>query len=361
MIKFNDLSRQQIKIYSNIHKRISNVLKHGKYIMGPEISELENKLSNFVNSKYCISVSSGTDALLISLMALNIKKDDEIITSPFSYFATTEIILMLGAKPIYVDIDPLTFNIDVNQVENKISKKTKAIMPVSIFGQCAELSKLEKIAKKYKIYLIEDAAQSFGATHNSKKSCNFGDIGCTSFFPSKPLGCYGDGGACFTNNLSLAKKIKKIRVHGQYKANHHSIIGTNARLDTIQAAILLEKFKLFEKEIKLRKKIASNYNKLILENCSHIKIPLILNNNESVYAQYTVLVKNRSQIISNFNKHNIPYSIYYPLPAYKQKIFLNKKTTKLKNVEKITKEVFSIPMHPYLNYKEQSKIVKLLK
>jgi len=361
MIKFNDLSRQQNKIYSNIQKSISRVLKHGKYIMGPEISELENKLSSFVNSKYCITVSSGTDALLISLMALNIKKDDEIITSPFSYFATSEIILMLGAKPIYVDIDQSTLNIDVTQVENKISKKTKAIMPVSIFGQCAELSKLEKIAKKHKIYLIEDAAQSFGATHNGKKSCNFGDIGCTSFFPSKPLGCYGDGGACFTNNLLLAKRIKKLRIHGQYKSNHHSLIGTNARLDTIQAAILLEKFKLFEKEIKLRKKIANNYNKLILENCSNIKIPHILNNNESVYAQYTVLVKNRSKVISNFKKNNIPYSIYYPLPAYKQKIFLNKDSTRLKNVEKITKEVFSIPMHPYLNYNEQSKIVKLLK
>ena len=232
MIKFNDLNIQQNKIYQGLNQSFQNVLKHGKYIMGPEIFQLEKKLSKFVNSKHCISVSSGTDALLISLMALNINKGDEVITSPFSYFATSEVILILGAKPIYVDIDPLTFNIDVNKIENKITKKTKAIIPVSIFGQCAELSKLEKLAKKYKVPIIEDAAQSFGAKHNKKYSCNFGEIGCTSFFPSKPLGCYGDGGACFTNSSKLAKKIKKLRIHGQNKVNNHSLIGLNARLDT---------------------------------------------------------------------------------------------------------------------------------
>ena len=249
MNKFNDLNIQQEKIYNNLNKSIRRVFKHGKYIMGPEIDRLEKKLSSYVNSKYCITVSSGTDALLISLMALNISKGDEVITSPFSYFATSEVILMLGAKPIYVDIDLLTYNIDVNKIENKITNKTKAIMPVSIFGKCADLTNLEKISKKYKIPIIEDAAQSFGAIHNNRRSCNFGDIGCTSFFPSKPLGCYGDGGACFTNNISLANKIKKLRIHGQFKTNQPDLAGLNARLDSIQAAILIEKFKIFSKEV----------------------------------------------------------------------------------------------------------------
>ena len=302
MIKFNDLNIQQEKIYNNLNKSIRRVFKHGKYIMGPEIDRLEKKLSSYVNSKYCITVSSGTDALLISLMALNISKGDEVITSPFSYFATSEVILMLGAKPIYVDIDLLTYNIDVNKIENKITNKTKAIIPVSIFGQCADLTNLEKISKKYKIPIIEDAAQSFGAIHNNRRSCNFGDIGCTSFFPSKPLGCYGDGGACFTNNISLANKIKKLRIHGQFKTNQHDLAGLNARLDSIQAAILIEKFKIFSKEVKLREKVAKNYNKLISQNCKNIKIPEILKNNKSVYAQYTIRVKNRKEIITNFKK-----------------------------------------------------------
>lgn len=361
MIRFNDLNIQQSKIYSNLNKAIKKVLKNGKYIMGPEIDILEKKLSKFVNTKYCITVSSGTDALLLALMSLNISKGDEVITSPFSYFATSEVILMLGAKPVYVDIDLSTYNIDINNIEKKINKRTKAIMPVSIFGQCADLTNLENLSKKYNIPIIEDAAQSFGATHNKRRSCNFGTIGCTSFFPSKPLGCYGDGGACFTNDYKIAKKIKKLRIHGQLKTNNHDLTGLNARLDTIQAAILIEKFKIFSKEIKLRKKVAQNYDNLISKNSNNIIIPHILKNNNSVYAQYTIRIKNRKQIINNFKRNKIPYSIYYPIPAYRQKVFSNKNKIYLKNVEKICKEVLSIPMHPYLTVEQQNKIVNLLK
>ena len=359
MINFNDLKAQQKGIITNINKSIKSVLNHGKYIMGPEVYELEKKLAKYIGVKYCISLSSGTDALLTALMSLGVKRGDEVITTPFSYFATSEVILLLGAKPIYVDVELNTFNIDPNKIEQKISNKTKVILPVSIFGQCANFNKILKIGKKYKIPIIEDAAQSFGAEHFGKKSCNFGKIGCTSFFPSKPLGGYGDGGACFTNDLKIANTLRKLRVHGQIKQNMHSLIGFNARLDTLQAAILLEKLKILPKEIILRKKIANNYNKLIAGNFNNIIIPFIGDFNNSVYAQYTIRTKNRKKIISNFKKNNIPYAIYYKLPAYKQKIFTGKKNI-LPNVEILSKEVLSLPMHPYLSFKDQEKIVNLL-
>ena len=256
-IEFIDLGRQRksrnsngIKLEKLIDKNIKNVFKHGKYILGPEINSLEQKLKDFVGAKNCIVVSSGTDALLIALMALKISHGDEIITTPFSFISTAEVIALLGAKPIFVDIDKKTYNIDPTKIESKITEKTKAILPVSLYGQPADFQTINKIASKYKIPVIEDAAQSFGASHHGKMSCNLSEIAATSFFPSKPLGCYGDGGACFTNNDELAKKIRRISLHGQEKRYFHTEIGINGRLDTMQAAILLAKLDFYESEIK---------------------------------------------------------------------------------------------------------------
>ncbi len=269
-IAFTDLKTQYKELRSSIYRRIDQVLEHGQYIMGPEVVELENKLADFVGVKHCISASSGSDTLLIAMMALNIKQGDEVITTPFTYFATGEMVSLLGAIPVFVDIDPNTFNIDPAKIKAAVSSKTKAIIPVSLFGQCANMDEINNVAKENEIPVIEDGAQSFGAKYKDKRSCGLSIIGSTSFFPSKPLGCYGDGGALFTNNDTLAKVMKQLRVHGQDKKYHHPRIGINGRLDTIQAAILLSKLERFDWEIEQRNLVASRYNTLIQNNCPSI-------------------------------------------------------------------------------------------
>jgi UDP-2-acetamido-2-deoxy-ribo-hexuluronate aminotransferase len=259
-MQFIDLRRQYQTIENQIDHSIKKVLQHSQFILGPEVNELEQLLADFVNVKYCVTVANGTDALLMAMMALNIKPGDEIISTAFTFFATAEMMLLLGAKPVFVDIDPNTYLIDSNQIEAAITKKTKAIMPVSLYGQTADMDVINAIAQKYNLAVIEDGAQSFGATNKGRLSCGLSTLGCTSFFPSKPLGCYGDGGAIFTNDDELAKKLGELRVHGQSQRYVHTSLGVNSRFDTIQAAILIEKMKIFKEEVKKRHEIAAYYS-----------------------------------------------------------------------------------------------------
>jgi len=362
-IEFIDLSRQRksrnkngIKLENLIDKKIKKVCNHGKYILGPEINSLEKKLKDFVGAKHCITVSSGTDALLIALMSLDISLGDEVITTPFSFISTAEVIALLGAKPIFVDIDEKSYNIDPLKIESKISEKTKAILPVSLYGQTANFKSINKIAKKYKIPVIEDAAQSFGAIHHGEMSCNLSDIAATSFFPSKPLGCYGDGGACFTNNDELAKKIRRISVHGQEKRYFHTSIGINGRLDTIQAAVLLAKLEFYEKEIEKRSKLATYYSKS-LQSAGLNSTPFIYPENKSVYAQYTIQINNRSDFQKKLKAFGIPTSIHYPTILPLQPALLSSENQSeiqsFYNIAyKASNKVISLPFHPWLKTSE---------
>lgn len=383
-MEFIDLKAQQqqlisqgISLREDIDQKIKAVLDHGKYILGPEVNELEEKLAKFVGAKYCIGVSSGTDALLISLMALGIKRGDEVITTPFSFFSTVETILLLGAKPIFVDIDELTYNIDPKLIDKAITKKTKAIIAVSLYGQPANFKEINKIGNKYKIAIIEDGAQSFGSTHHKLRSCGLTTIGTTSFFPSKPLGCYGDGGACFTNDEELAKNIREISIHGQNKRYSHKQIGLNGRLDTIQAAILLAKLDLFDLEVEKRIKIGSRYTAR-LQELGISTTPFISPENTSVYAQYTIQIKDREKVIENMKRLGIPTSVHYPSllseqnalkdsninkNKFLQNIFSKKlfRSFDIKNAKKVSKNVLSLPMHPFLTEENQELILNALK
>lgn len=349
-MEFIDLISQQNIIKKTLNYRIQKVLDHGKYILGPEVSELEDNLKAYTSAKYCITCANGTDALQIALMALNIGVGDEVITPGFTYIATAETVALLGAKPVYVDVCPITYNLDPQKIESAITKNTKAIIPVSLYGQCAEFDEINNIAQKYGIPVIEDAAQSFGATYKNKKSCNLSTIACTSFFPSKPLGCYGDGGAIFTNNDELAIIIRQIARHGQDRRYHHVRIGVNSRLDTLQAAILLAKLEIFDDEIKLREKVAKTYDKHLFD-IGITSTPKIMPNNTSVYAQYTLQVDNRDDIQKYLSSVNIPTAVHYPIPLNKQPA-VKDKTSYLPVGDKIATRVISLPMHPYLKENE---------
>jgi UDP-2-acetamido-2-deoxy-ribo-hexuluronate aminotransferase len=345
-VEFVDLHTQYQKIRDDVNQKIQRVLDHGQYILGPETFEFEKKLAAFVGAKHCITVGNGTDALLIAMISLNIKPGDEIITTPFSFFATAETIAILGAKPVFVDIDPRTYNIDPSNIEKAITPKTKAIMPVSLYGQCADFDAINKIAAKHKLPVIEDAAQSLGATYKGRQSCNLTTIACTSFFPSKPLGCYGDGGACFTNDDHLAKTITEIRNHGQSSRYNHTRLGINGRLDTLQAAILLAKLEIFPEELELRAQVANLYNK-------HLKsisiAPYIESFNTSVYAQYTIQVNQREKVQEKLKEKNIPTAVHYPVPIHKQPVFVQQYAgVALPIAESVAQKVISLPMHPYL-------------
>lgn len=346
-MQFIDLKTQYRRIQNQVQQRMNAVLEHGQYIMGPEIQELEEKLAAFVGVKHCVSMASGTDALLIAMMALGIKAGDEVITTPFTFIATGEMIALLGAKPVFVDIDPRTYNIDHNMIEAAITSKTKAIMPVSLYGQCADMDAINNIAKKHNLPVIEDAAQSFGASYKNKKSCALSTIACTSFFPSKPLGGYGDGGACFTNEDQLATDMKQIRVHGQDKRYHHRILGVNGRLDTLQAAILLAKLEIFSEEILDRMKIGAKYSELLQGN---VQTPYLESGNTHVYAQYTIQVDHREKVLEHLKSKNIPTAIHYPIPLHLQPAFsfLDKNTGSFPVAEQAAKRVMSLPMHSYL-------------
>ncbi len=361
-MQFVDLKAQYAKLKNEIDGRIHRVLDHGQYIMGPEVSELEERLADFIGVSHCIAVASGTDALLIAMMALGVKAGDEVITTPFSFIATAETIALLGAKPVFVDIDPGTYNIDPDLIENAITDRTRALLPVSLYGQCADFDRINAMADKHGLPVIEDAAQSFGATYKGSKSCALSTIGCTSFFPSKPLGCYGDGGACFTSDDDLAKRMRNIRIHGQDRRYHHSVIGLNGRLDTIQAAVLLAKLDVFPDEIQSRGRVATGYDALLGEHCPEITSPYIVSSNSSVYAQYTIQVEQRDVVQRTLKDIEVPTAVHYPLPLHLQPAFasLGSQTTVAPHAERCAERVISLPMHPYLEYEAQRRVVQAL-
>jgi len=346
VIEFIDLKMQQALIKDRIDAGIQRVLAHGQYILGPEVAELEERLATFVGAKYCISVANGTDALQIAQMALGIGPGDEVITPGFTYIATAETVALLGAKPVYVDVDPRTYNLDPQLLEAAITPRTRAIIPVSLYGQCADFDAINAIAARHGIPVIEDAAQSFGATYKGKRSCNLTTIACTSFFPSKPLGCYGDGGAIFTSDDELAKVMRQIARHGQDRRYHHVRVGVNSRLDTLQAAILLPKLDLFPRELEQRGLVARHYARLLGE--AGITAPFVEDCNRSAWAQYTVQVENREQVQDRLKAAGIPTAVHYPIPLNRQPAVSDVDAC-LPVGDAIAQRVMSLPMHPYLD------------
>jgi UDP-2-acetamido-2-deoxy-ribo-hexuluronate aminotransferase len=357
-MEFIDLKAQQLRIKDKIDAGIQRVLEHGQYILGPEVAELEEKLAAFCGAKYCITVANGTDALQIAQMALGIGPGDEVITPGFTYIATAETVALLGAKPVYVDIDPRTYNLDPALLEAAITPRTKAIVPVSLYGQCADFDAINAIAAKHGIPVIEDAAQSFGASYKDRKSCNLSAIACASFFPSKPLGCYGDGGAIFTNDDELAKIMRKIARHGQDRRYHHVRVGVNSRLDTLQAAILLPKLEILAEEIDLRQHIARHYD-CMLNEAGIYTTPYIESYNISVYAQYTIRMDSRSTFADKLNAAGIPTAVHYPIPLNKQPAVVDS-SVMLPVGDRIAEQVISIPMHPYITANQLALITKTI-
>lgn len=384
-MQFIDLAAQQNLIRDKIEANIRAVLAHGKYIMGPEIKELEKRLAEFVGIEHSIACSSGTDALLLALMACDVGPGDAVFTTPFTFIATAEVISLLGAIPVFVDIDPKTFNIDPKHLKRAIaalqkgsadyplpansvrsSLSAKGIIAVDLFGLSADYDTINAIAKEKGIFVIEDAAQSFGAEFKGKRACSLADIACTSFFPAKPLGCYGDGGMCFTDDEDLAGTMRSLSVHGQGTHKYENVrIGVNGRLDTIQAAILLAKLDIFQEEIELRQKVASRYDKLLSVANNGLKNPGIPSQMQSAWAQYSVLAKDenhRSRLQSKLQEAGIPTAIYYPKPLHLQTAFgvLGYKEGDFPVSEDYCRRIFSLPMHPYLEAKDQEQIAQLI-
>jgi UDP-2-acetamido-2-deoxy-ribo-hexuluronate aminotransferase len=364
---FIDLKTQYQRLKAEIDAGIQRVLDHGQYILGPEVAELEEKLAAYTGSKYCISVANGTDALQIAQMALGIGPGDEVITPGFTYIATAETVALLGAKPVYVDIDPRTYNLDPALLEAAITPQTKAIVPVSLYGQCADFDAINAIAAKHGIPVIEDAAQSFGATYKGRKSCNLSTIACASFFPSKPLGCYGDGGAIFTNDDELAKVMRQIARHGQDRRYHHIRVGVNSRLDTLQAAILLPKLAVLDEELTQRQRVADTYNTLFGRSGlrprttddnapTSIVTPYIEPHNTSAWAQYTVQVPNREAMQEQLKQAGIPTAVHYPIPLNKQPAVADG-SAQLPVGDAVAQRVMSLPMGPYLSSAEQQMVI----
>ena len=357
-MEFIDLKTQYQHLKGAIDERIQRVLDHGRYIMGPEIAELEQRLAAYVGVEHCIGVSNGSEALMIAMMALDIGRDDEVITSPFTFIATAEMIALLGAKPVFVDIDPRTYNLDPALLEAAITPKTRAIIPVSLYGQCADFDTINAIAAKHGIPVIEDAAQSFGASYKGRMSCNLSTIACTSFFPSKPLGCYGDGGAIFTNDDELAKVIRQIARHGQDRRYHHIRVGVNSRLDTLQAAILLPKLEILAEEVQLRQQVAANYDHLFKE-AGIDTTPYIEPHNVSAWAQYTVRVDGRDAVQEKLKAAGVPTAVHYPIPLNKQPAVADAQA-KLPHGDAAAARVMSLPMHPYLSRDHQQIVLGAL-
>src|SRR5438270_4758060 len=347
-MEFIDLKAQFRVLEASIQRRTRKVMESAQFIMGPEIEELESTLASRVGAGHCISCASGTDALLLAMMALNIGSGDEVITSPFTFIATGEMIAILGAKPVFVDIDPRTYKLDTKLIAAAITPRTRAIMPVALYGQSTEMDEINAIARAHGLAVIEDAAQSFGATYKGRFSCNLSTIGCTSFFPSKPLGCYGDGGACFTNSDELATAMRQIRNHGQDRRYHHPRRGFHGRLDTLQAAVLLAKLEVFDPELKARDAIAKRYSSA-LEHAA--QVPYIESYNVSAWAQYTLEVAHRSEIQRSLSAQGIPTAVHYPMPIHMQPVFakLDLPHKSFPISERASERVLSLPMHPYMS------------
>ena len=362
-IPFIDLRSQYVALEVDVKARINAVLEHGQYIMGPEVVELEAALAAYVESEYCITEGSGTDALLISLMALGIGRGDEVITTPFSFAATAEVIALLGASPVFVDVEADTCNINADLIEEKITDRTAAIMPVSLYGQAADMDEINAIAIRHGIPVIEDAAQSFGATYKRRFSCNLSTVGCTSFFPSKPLGCYGDGGAIFTNDAKIAEACQQIRVHGQSERYVHSMVGLGGRMDTMQCAVVLAKLGSFSAEVARRHRVAERYEYLLDEPKSRatphgLSTVACRSDRTSVYAQYTVLVENRAYLREQLQARGVPTAVHYPKPLNEQPAYANFCCPDCTPVAKdLSNRVMSLPMSPYLSEADQDVVV----
>jgi dTDP-4-amino-4,6-dideoxygalactose transaminase len=382
-MQFIDLAAQQERIRERIEANIAAVLNHGQYIMGPEIQSLEEKLARYVGAKRAISCASGTDALLLALMAYEIGPGDAIFTTPFTFIATGEVISLLGATPVFVDIDPQTFNMDPSKLEPVIRAildneatdhpiprsglplAPKGIIGVDLFGLPADYDNLNAIARQHGMFVLEDAAQSFGAEHRGKKAGSLTQIGCTSFFPAKPLGCYGDGGMCFTDDADLHEIMMSLRVHGKGTHKYDNVrIGMNGRMDTLQAAVLLAKFEIFPEEIELRQQVARQYSRLLNQH-AQVQTPTVPDEMTSAWAQYSVLAtdeSHRTQLQARLKEAGIPTAIYYPKPLHLQTAFkpLGYEKGDFPVSEDFSGRIFSLPMHPYLSEADQERIAKIL-
>jgi len=358
MMEFVDLKTQQLRIKQQLDAAIQRVFDHGQYILGPEVGLLEERLAAYTGAKHCITVANGTDALQIAQMALGVGPGDEVITPDFNYIATAETTAVLGAKPIFVDIDPKTYNLDSFKLASTMTSRTKAIVPVGMFGQCADMDAINSIAAKYGIPVIEDAAQSFGASYKGKKSCNLSTIACTSFFPSKPLGCYGDGGAIFTSDDELARVIRQIARHGQQSRYHHVRVGVNSRLDTLQAAVLLLKLDILEDELTLRQCVAGRYGELLLK-AGFSASPCIEAHSRSSWAQYTIRVAQRASVQQYMAQHGVPTAVHYPIPLHRQPAIAAYEGT-FPASEAAASSVLSLPMSAYLDLEDQIRVVSAL-
>jgi UDP-2-acetamido-2-deoxy-ribo-hexuluronate aminotransferase len=359
-MQFIDLAAQQDRIRDRLEPRIREVLSHGRYIMGPEVTELEERLADFVGVSHCISCGNGTDALQIAQMALGVEQEDEVITPAFSFIATAETIAVLGARPVFVDIDPATYNLDPARLEQALNPRTKAIIPVSLYGQCAAMDEINEIAGQHGVPVIEDAAQSFGATYKGRRSCALSEVSCTSFFPSKPLGAYGDGGALFTNDDGLAEELRLIARHGQERRYHHVRVGVNSRLDSIQAAVLLSKLEVFEEELSLRDRAARRYLDL-LADIPGLTLPTIEPGNTSAWAQFTIRVPRRADIREALKGNGIPTAVHYPRPLHRQPALAGGSPPDIPETERAADEVMSLPMHPYLTSRDQQRVADALR
>jgi UDP-2-acetamido-2-deoxy-ribo-hexuluronate aminotransferase len=354
-MEFIDLKSQYAALKNRIDARIQRVLDHGQYIMGPEVRELEEQLEKYTGARHCVGVANGTDALMIAMMALGIGRGDEVITSPFTFIANAEMIALLGATPVFADIDRHTYNLNPSMIEAAITPRTRAIMPIALYGQCADMDAINAVAARQGLHVIDDAAQSFGASYKGKRSGALAKITCTSFFPSKPLGCYGDGGACFTDDEDLATRMRQIRVHGQDRRYHHPVIGVNGRLDTLQAAILLAKLEVFDEELAARQRVADRYATAL---AGKVLTPVVLPGNASVFAQYTIEVDSRERFIAALKSDGVPTAVHYPIPLHLQPAFseLRQGPGSFPNAEDAARRVVSLPMHPYLSESEQRTI-----
>ncbi len=365
---FIDLKTQYRRLREPVNRRIQEVLDHGQFVLGAEVEELELRLAGLVGAGHCISVSSGTDALLVALMALDVGPGDEVITSPFTFIATAEVIALLGATPVFVDIDRRTYNIDPELIEPAITKRTRAIMPVSLFGQCADFDRINGIGARHGVAIVEDAAQSLGATYKDRHSCGLSTLAATSFYPSKPLGCYGEGGAVFTDDARLAQAVRELRVHGQDRGYHHVRVGINGRMDTLQAAILLAKLDIFADEMNARQEVAGRYAALIeraFADCAAefaVRPPYVEPLNRSAFAQYTVQVPDRPAVREFMASRDIPTAIHYPVPLHRQPAYAREDADeRFPIAEEVAQRVLSLPMHPYLEEDDQILVVTALR
>ena len=355
---FIDLKTQYKALKREIDARIQRVLDHGQYILGPEVRELEEKLEAYTGARHCVTVASGTEALLIALMALDIKPGDEVITTPFTFVATAEMMVLLGAKPVFVDVEEETANIDAARIEAAITPRTRAIMPVALYGQPADMDEINATATRHGIPVIEDAAQSYGATYKDRRSCALSAIGCTSFFPSKPLGCYGDGGAIFTDDAALAQAMREIRVHGQSGRYNHTRIGVGGRMDSIQCAVILAKLGRFDWELERRAALGHRYDRLLAPLAPCVRALKVKTDRTSAYAQYTVRTSERARLERELKARGIPTAVHYPLSLHQQPAYAAQyKSQSFPVAEKLAREVLSLPMSADLREADQDAVV----